>query len=315
MTGAPTLPDAAANWKYNDACFIDFMFGVNDGLHGNWGARGRATDMGHAEYAEHGSDLRQPKRCPFATAEEVWAFDPAAEYGLPDFGEQVKAYEQAYRATAEQYPEQLNTGGYYKTIVSGTIQSFGWEMLLIAAAEPEKMEKVFDRFFRFTLHHMKAWAETSAPVIIQHDDFVWTEGPFMDPEIYRKVIIPRYAELWKPLHAAGKKVLFCSDGTFTMFVDDLVRAGADGFIFEPTNDFGWMVDRVGATHCLVGSYADCRDMAFRSWDVVKETVDRTLSKARQCKGLVLAVGNHIPANVPDEMLDLYLKYVSTHWGR
>jgi hypothetical protein len=51
---------------------------------------------------------------------------------------------------------------------------------------------------------MRAWAKTSVPVIIQHDDFVWTAGPFMSPDFYRQVIIPRYAELWKPLHAAGK---------------------------------------------------------------------------------------------------------------
>ena len=28
----------------------------------------------------------------------------------------------------------------------------------------------------------------------------------MRPPIYREMIIPRYAELWKPIHAAGKKV-------------------------------------------------------------------------------------------------------------
>lgn len=57
------------------------------------------------------------------------------------------------------------------------------------------MEKVFDRFFQRTLFHMRAWARTSAEVVIQHDDFVWTSGAFMHPDIYRKAIIPRYAEL------------------------------------------------------------------------------------------------------------------------
>ena len=40
-------------------------------------------------------------------------------------------------------------------------------------------------------------------------------------------LFARYAELWKPLHAAGKKVLFCSDGNFTEFAADIVAAGAD----------------------------------------------------------------------------------------
>ena len=46
--------------------------------------------------------------------------------------------------------------------------------------------------------------------------------------------------------AAGKKVLFCSDGDFREFAGDIVAAGADGLIFEPVNDFGWLVDRFGA---------------------------------------------------------------------
>ena len=78
-------------------------------------------------------------------------------------------------------------------------------MFLLALSDVKRMEKVFDEFFQFTLFHMEAWAKTTAEVIIQHDDIVWTSGPFMRPEIYRKIIIPRYAELWKPLHKAGKK--------------------------------------------------------------------------------------------------------------
>ena len=181
---------------------FDFHWGTNAGLV-DWGRAGRVTDMGHAVYAADGSDQREPKVCPFTTTEEVWAFDAVAEYGLPDAAEQVQAYEKAATNAREQYPDQLTTGGYYKTIISGAIQSFGWDMLLVAAADRVKMEKVFDSFFRRTLFHMEAWAQTSVQVVIQHDDFVWTEGPFMYPDIYRTVIIPRYAELWKPIHAAG----------------------------------------------------------------------------------------------------------------
>lgn len=299
---------------FNDYCMIDFQFSTNPGLHADWGARGRLTDMGHAVYAAGGTDLRQPATCPFQTPEEVWAFDAVKEYGLPDFNEQVKAYEDAFTAQRQRSPELLSTGGYYRTIISGAIATFGWDILLVATSEPGKMEPVFDSFFRYTLHHMKAWAETSAEVIIQHDDFVWTEGPFMYPDIYRNVLIPRYAELWKPLHEAGKKVLFCSDGTFTEFTDDLVEAGADGFIFEPTNPFEFMVERYGSSHVLIGSETDCRDMAFADWDTVRRTVDRTLDLAQNCKGLIYAVGNHIPANVPDDMLQQYLDYIKQNLG-
>jgi len=287
---------------------FDFNWSINDGLI-DWEKTGRTTDMGHASYAVDGSDQTSPQPCPFTTAEEVWAFDAVSEYGLPDFDEQVKAYENATRQARAEYPEQLTTGGYYKTIVSGAIAAFGWDMLLLAAADPVKMEKVFDGFFRRTLFFMQAWAKTGAEVIIQHDDFVWTAGPFMSPDIYRKIIIPRYAELWKPLHAAGKKVLFCSDGNFMEFAPDIANAGADGFIFEPCNDFGFMADNFGQSKCLVGSFVDCRDLTFGKRDVVRQCIDRTFASLAHCKGAIVAVGNHLPPNIPGEMLDCYFEYL------
>ena len=304
-------PDAMR--RINDYFAVDFLFNTNDGLHGDWAEYGRATDMGHAVYAADGGDMHMPAECPFKSPEEVWAFDAVSEYGLPDFDAQVAAYEKNIRDMRVEFPNQLSTGGYYKTIVSGAIAAFGWEMLLLGASNPSAMERTFDGIFRYTLYHMEAWAKTSAEVIIQHDDFVWANGPFMSPDYYRKVVIPRYAELWKPLRAAGKKVLFCSDGNFMELASDILEAGADGLIFEPLNDFGFMAERFGRFAVLVGSYADCRDMTFGKWQKVRADMDRTFEAAKMCDGLMFAVGNHIPANISDEMLDSYLDYLKKHW--
>ena len=301
--------------RFYDAWDCDFLFSTDHGLHGDWESRGRATDMGHAVYAADGSDRRESRACPFRSPEDVWAFDPVSEYGLPDFSEQAAAFEHKTRETGKRFPNQLIPGGYYRTIVSGAIQTFGWEMLLVAASDIRRMEKVFDGFYRFTRFHMEAWAQTGVEVVIQHDDLVWDSGPFMCPDMYRKVIIPRYAELWKVLHAAGKKVLFCSDGNFMQYAHDIQHAGADGLIFEPSNDFTFMAECFGQSMCLIGSAVDCRDMTFRPWEVVKAQIDESIECARRCRGVVFAVGNHIPANVPDAMLDSYIGYLRKVWER
>lgn len=291
-----------------DRFAFDLLWHTHDGLI-DWATAGRTTDMGHAAYALDASDLRQPSRCPFTDEAEVWAFDAVQEYGLPDFDAQVRAYEAILQRARTTYPHQLTTGGYYKSIVSGAIEAFGWEMLLLAAADSTRMERVFDSFFRRTLFHMQAWAQTSAEVIIQHDDFVWTRGPFMHPEIYRQVIIPRYAALWKPLRAAGKQVLFCSDGNFMQFAAEIIAAGADGLIFEPCNDFAFMAANFGQTTCLVGSDVDCRDLAAGKWDKVRAGIDRTLAALAHCRGALVAVGNHLPPDIPGHMLDRYFGYL------
>ncbi len=314
LTGkTPSEPGAIRDF-YNRWA-VDFLFCTPGGLHAEWAKRGRTTDMGHAVYASDESDKTLPQECPFKTQEDVWAFDAVKEYGLPDFEAQVRANEADLAKNLQEWPHQLVTGGYYRTLVSGAIASFGWDMFLLALAEPRKMEPVLDSFYRFTQFHMDAWARTSVEVVIQHDDFVWTEGAFMDPEIYRKFIIPRYAALWKPLHAAGKKVLFCADGNFTEFAEDIVAAGADGLIFEPMNDFGWMAERFGQSKCLVGSYVDCRDMTFGRWEKVKADMDRTFALARTCKGIIFATGNHLPGNIPEAMMEKYIAYFLAHRDR
>ncbi len=91
---------------------------------------------------------------------------------------------------------------------------------------------------------------------------VWSQGAFMYPDFYRTAIFPRYKKLWQTLHEAGKTVLFCSDGDFTEFIDDIADAGADGFIFEPMTSLDYAVEKYGKTKVIVSSKVDCRTMTF-----------------------------------------------------
>ena len=302
-----------------DRCFedlwdIDLIWHTNDGPV-PWSRRGRVTDMGHADFLEGGVDRRSGKPSPFKDAEDVLAFDAVKEYGKPDMQGLVAFYEQVYRDGQSRFPNQVYTAGYYKTIVSGAIEAFGWDMLLEAAAQPQRFERVLDSFFELTLHHVKAWASTTAPVYIQHDDFVWSAGPFMNPDYYHKVIIPHYAELWKVLKSAGKKVLFCSDGDWSMFVGDIAEAGADGFIFEPMMALDPIVERFGRTHVIMGSKVDCRTLTFGSLHDIQREIDETLALAMDCPGFMFAVGNHIPSNVPVEAAMFYMEHLRRNWWR
>jgi hypothetical protein len=300
--------------SFDDAWEIDLLWSSNDGPVG-WEKRGRVTDMGHAVFVEGGTDKRQPQPCPFKTVEEVLEFDAVKEYRLPDFDELVKYYEKCYQDTQKARPNQVFPGGYYKTIVSGAIQAFGWDMLLEAAAYREPFERVLDSIFRLSLHHFKAWAKTSIKVFICHDDMVWSEGAFMHPDIYRRTIFPRFRELWAVLKRVGIKVLFCSDGDFTEFLDDIANAGADGFIFEPMTSLEKAVGKYGKTHVIVSSKVDARTLTFGSKKQIQAEVDTTLKMAFDCPGFIFAVGNHIPSNIPVENALFYFDYLRKHWSR
>ena len=306
--------EEASGRSFRDAWDIDLIWSTNDGPV-PWSERGRVTDMGHAEFMEGGVDRREARPSPFTEVGQVLEFDAVGEYGLPDEDDLVGFYEDHYGRSQAEHPEQVFTGGYYRTIVSGAIDAFGWENLLVAAAEPDTFERVLDSFFRLSLHHFRAWAKTSIEVFICHDDMVWSEGPFMSPEFYRRAIFPRYRELWEPLRAAGKKVLYCSDGDFTCFLEDVAAAGADGFIFEPLTSLERAVELFGETHVIVGSKVDCRTLTFGTPDEIRREVDATLELAGDRRGFIFAVGNHIASNVPLENALFYHDYLTGHWTR
>ncbi len=256
--------------------------------------------MGHAEFQEGGTDFDDNIRCPFRDVEEVLAFDPVAEYGMPDLSERVDRFQKNWKALQEFAPFMVIPGGYYKTLFSAAIHAFGWDMFLAAGAtDEERFDRVLDGFFRITRRNVEAWARTDCAVFIQHDDIVWTSGAVFSPAWYRAHIFPRYAELWKLMHEAGKTILYCADGNYTEFIDDIAGAGADGFMFEPVTDLEYVVGKYGRSKVIIGN-VDTRFLTFGTPDDVRADVNRCAELGRDCPGYFFAVGNHIPHNVPVE---------------
>jgi hypothetical protein len=259
--------------------------------------RGRWTDMGHAVWQADGSDYRPAKPSPFTDVEEIYALDPFAEYGRVDHKKQVAEYQAWYDAARK--GTGVVTGGTYKSVISFAIDAFGWDNLLMAAAESDRFGPVLDRWADYLMQYVEAWAATDIEVYLTHDDMVWTQGGFLRPEFYRRYVFPNLKRYWDTIRDSGKKVLFCSDGCFTEYVDDLAAAGAQGFIFEPLTSLEKIVAGYGQTHVIMGN-ADTRVLTFGTKDEVRAEVKRCMDLGRACPGFFFAVGNHIPPNVPIE---------------
>lgn len=65
-------------------------------------------------------------------------------------------------------------------------------------------------------------------VITFGDDWGFQTGPFLPPELFRKIFVPRYRELFAPVKQAGRKIFFHSCGTLGPILDELINLGIDG---------------------------------------------------------------------------------------
>ncbi len=258
------------------------------------------TDMGHAEYAAGGADRRDTIYCPFKDPEEVLAFDPWEALGERDPSEITRRFEAHYQANCRAHDFGVNMTGIYVTLISGLIDLFGWDMLLLAAGTDQvRFGSLANRYATWIQQYFDALAEADVPVVMIHDDIVWASGPILRPAWYREYVFPSYHRYLAPLLESGKKVMFCSDGNFDAFVDDIAAAGVHGFVFEPLTDLEPIVERYGQSHVIVGN-VDTRVLLSGSKEQIRAEVERCIALGRDCPGYFMAVGNHIPPNTPVE---------------
>jgi len=173
-------------------------------------------------------------------------------------------------------------------------------MLLCAAGmDPNGFGKVTDRYAAWIQQYFDALAESNVPVVMVHDDIVWTSGAFINPQWYRKFVFPNYKKFFAPLHESGKKIIYTSDGNYTEFIDDIADCGINGFVMEPTTDMKYIAEKYGKTHAFIGN-ADTRILLKGTKEEIRAEVQRCMDIGKKCSGFFMAVGNHIPSNTPVE---------------
>ena len=257
------------------------------------------TRMGHANYMAGNVDFSNDLTSYFGSVDDVLNFDPLEL--LPreqTHSELVEMFNRAYKVNCDSNPDAVNTVGTYVTAISGLIDLFGWQFLLEALGEDsDRVGEILNRYSQWMQRYYNALAECDAPVILMHDDIVWTEGPFVSPAWYREYVFPCFKRYVDPLKQAGKKVLYCSDGNFTTFIDDIAACNVDGFIMEPTTDMSYIAEKYGKTHSFIGN-ADTRILLSGTKEDIENEVKRCMDIGKNCPGFIMAVGNHIPPNTP-----------------
>ena len=260
----------------------------------------KRTQMGHAVYAVDGIDYDNKIHLLYDDPEEALSFDPWALFGPRDQAALVKRFNDHYRDNCAYYPDAVNMTGIYVTCISGLIDIFGWETLLtMAGMDSAAFGELTNRYAGWIQQYYDALALSDAPVVMMHDDIVWTGGAFLHPDWYRRYVFPNFRKYLQPLLDRGKKVMFTSDGTYTEFYDDIAACGVHGFVLEPTNDLTLLARKYGRSHVIVGN-ADTRVLLSGGREEIRNEVARCMNIGRECPGFIMAVGNHIPPNTPVE---------------
>ena len=190
--------------------------------------------------------------------------------------------------------------GIYPTLISGLIDIFGWDMLLLAAGRDlERFGSLANRYASWMQQYFDALAEADVPIVMVNDDIVWASGAFIRPAWYRQFVFPNYRRYFAPLRESGKVIMFCSDGDFNEFIDDIVATGVHGLVFEPLMSLECIAERYGQELVIVGN-VDTRALMSGNERWIRSEVERCICLGKECLGYFMAVGNHIPPSTPVE---------------
>jgi hypothetical protein len=161
-----------------------------------------------------------------------------------------------------------------------------------------------DEFAEINRRLFGAFARLPINFVVCHDDIVNTRGPVCSPKWMHKYIFPRYEEYWGILNAAGKRVIFMSDGCMDAYADDVMACGASGMVTEPYTDFKAFARK--HENCVLAGEGDVRTLMRNNPDEIGAMVDNMVETARLTGGYFMCIGNHIPWNTPPEAIKLYL---------
>ena len=253
----------------------------------------------------------------FHSPEDVFAFSPLKKGDFTDWKHVVENADysseeviyQRYRKYfpaewGDRAPEGSSIGvGFYNTMFMWPLLSFGWELFLQCSLD-SRFEPVLEEFAEINRRVFRAFARLPINFVTCHDDIVMASGPVCSPRWMRKNIFPRYEEFWGILKAAGKRVIFMSDGRMDAYVDNVMACGALGVISEPFTDYKAIARRY--PDCFIAGEGDNRVLMRRDPQEIRAMVESMVETGRMSRGYMMCIGNHIPWNVPPDSIKLYL---------
>jgi hypothetical protein len=271
------------------------------GRHVRWGD-GETDDWDHGQA--------------FHTVEDVFAFSPL-EHGdfrdwtvveRLDFRDEERLY-QTYRGRypadwGDRAPEGSTAStGFYNTMFMWPLLTFGWELFLETCLD-ERFARIMDEFAEINRRVFRVFARLPVNFIVCHDDIVNSRGPVCSPHWMRRYIFPRYEEFWGIVKAAGKEVIFMSDGRMDAYANDIMACGARGIISEPYTDYKAIARR--HHDCFLAGEGDNRVLMRDNPAEIDAMVRQMLDTAQLTGGYMMSIGNHIPWNVPPRAIKQYL---------
>ncbi len=145
---------------------------------------------------------------------------------------------------------------------------------------------------------------TYASFINTGSDLGTQRAPMIDPEVYRRIIWPRYRKLWDFIHSRTEaKIFYHSCGSIVPMLPLLIEGGVDAVhpvqpAAEGMGDRAMLKREFGADITFWGGFDQQDTLPFGTPDQVRQAARELFDVFMPGGGFVFAAGHNIQADVP-----------------
>ena len=214
----------------------------------------------------------------------------------------------AAAALAERLGAQYAVRGpYWKPLFCQVCDLFGMEEAMRRMViEPRLFEAALEHVTEHTLAYLERLLDAcgqALPILCLGDDFATQRGMMLSPELWRRILKPRYARLFELGKRRGKFIWFHSCGDITAVLPDLIEIGVD--VWETVQLHTLPISpealkREYGQHLTFFGGVNTQRLPFITPEEVRAEVQRCIGVLGRGGGYICGPDHHIKPDVPPQ---------------
>jgi len=174
------------------------------------------------------------------------------------------------------------------------------EMMYELADDPETYAAEFLAAYQSIARRIPFFAKLGVDGVIVGDDYGFNAGPFMSPDMFRRVFFPALQHICQVAHENGIYLICHSCGNLRLILPDMIAAGIDVYqAIQPIEDIVGLKRDFGRDLCLWGGVSN-HDLVLSGPEEIRRQVRESVEACAPGGGFILGSSHSITVKTPLE---------------
>ncbi len=170
--------------------------------------------------------------------------------------------------------------------------------LLRIAEDADGVAADFLAGYQLLAKRIPFFARLGFDAVLVGDDYGFNSGPFVSPDLFRRVYFPALQHICQVAHDNGVFLVCHSCGNLRMILPDMIEAGIDVYqAIQPIEDIAGLKRDFGRDLCLWGGVSN-HDLVVAGPEDIRCQVERALTSCAPGGGFILGSSHSITVRTP-----------------